>query len=105
MKFDVVIGGQVIGEVDIRGAFTISPEQLGKLASLRPQPREHTSGSIALAPSTEADNSADLAVAIGEHAFRAGWQAATHQLSQGVYDVNTAWSAYDPPEDLKGRQL
>ncbi len=49
----------------------------------------------------------DLAVAIGEHAFRAGWEAAKQD------DINQiaghtwwdAWSNYDPPEELKGRSF
>lgn len=49
----------------------------------------------------------DLDIAIGEHAFRAGWVA--HQNSQGFgpsttypKTVDEAWSAYIPPEELCG---
>lgn len=53
------------------------------------------------------DLGSDACVAIGEHAFRAGWEA--HRDSAFVEGrtgesktVDTAWSDYDPPEELKG---
>lgn len=53
------------------------------------------------------DNSSDLAVAIGEHAFRAGWEAACDAMEppgpilwNGT--LEQAWSAYTPPEELCG---
>jgi hypothetical protein len=52
----------------------------------------------------------DLAVAIGEHAFRAGFKAGEHwdtregAPSRGELEER-AWSAYDPPEELKGRNF
>ncbi len=55
------------------------------------------------------DNSSDLAVAIGEHAFKAGYDEGgnNQQVKDrwGAEFVNArekAWSEYDPPEDLKG---
>lgn len=40
----------------------------------------------------------ESALAIGEHAFRAGYLAACDVTE---YDVDKAWSEYDPPEDIK----
>lgn len=51
----------------------------------------------------------DLAIAIGEHAFRAGFEdgAVWGEKRCGYLPsaANVAWSAYDPPEDLKGREF
>lgn len=56
------------------------------------------------------DGSGDAAIAIGEHAFRAGWDAcvqAVHRQMNVSYPDNVAakreaaWSSYDPPEDIK----
>lgn len=55
------------------------------------------------------DGTGDAALAIGEHAFRAGWDAAVEagpewdDLFHGVSDTakEKAWDAYDPPEDIK----
>lgn len=46
----------------------------------------------------------DLAVAIGEHAFTAGWDAAVKhfKLENDFLAHERAWSDYDPPEELKG---
>jgi len=52
---------------------------------------------------------ADAAIAIGEHAFRAGYTAAVeaargyHPLILQNYEtrMDAAWSDYDPPEDIK----
>jgi hypothetical protein len=56
------------------------------------------------------DRDPDLDIAIGEHAFRAGFEAGIvyrnatgYAISNGlVPDVNAAWSAYTPPEELTG---
>lgn len=57
----------------------------------------------------------DVAIAIGEHAFNAGWVAhaeRTFETVNGVkcnrvppQSVDAAWSDYTPPEDLCGRAL
>ena len=52
------------------------------------------------------DGSGDAALAIGEHAFLAGWDAA---MAHANYPTNAesivpkmdAWSEYDPPEEIK----
>lgn len=52
------------------------------------------------------DGTGDAALAIGEHAFGAGWDACCksyglmpgRESGQTKYD---AWSDYDPPEDIK----
>ncbi len=61
------------------------------------------------------DNSSDIAIAIGEDAFIAGWNAAIDfAYSEGFAGAPSgmaesakwdAWSAYDPPEHLKGQTL
>lgn len=49
------------------------------------------------------DGSGDAALAIGEHAFKAGYQKANDEI--GSYAVpeqmEAAWSEYDPPEHIK----
>lgn len=54
------------------------------------------------------DGTGDAAIAIGEHAFRAGYQAAVNEKVEGGYWAprhmdfeNKAWDAYDPPEHIK----
>lgn len=48
---------------------------------------------------------ADNSSAIGEHAFRAGWEASERNRNRKMTDAQTvhqAWSAYTPPDDLCG---
>lgn len=53
----------------------------------------------------------DLAVAIGEHAFRAGFKAGQHyeyykdNEGETAAILETEWGSYDPPEELKGRDF
>jgi len=52
------------------------------------------------------DGSGDAALAIGEHAFRAGYEACLNDACPGgpinyTGTVDEAWDAYDPPEDIK----
>lgn len=52
--------------------------------------------------------SGDDAIAIGEHAFRAGFKAGAPSWDEkldGPYEeaVQSAWNGYDPPEDIKAR--
>lgn len=47
------------------------------------------------------DGSGDAAIAIGEHAFIAGWHAHAQAMHGKEGTVHDAWSAYDPPEDIK----
>lgn len=52
------------------------------------------------------DGTPDAALAIGEHAFGAGWDACcvAYGLKPGRESGQTkyeAWSDYDPPEDIK----
>lgn len=63
------------------------------------------------------DNDSDLAIAIGEHAFNAGFQAALRAaIAEGfhytpmpgdrlVVAQHAAWSDYAPPEELCGRSF
>lgn len=50
----------------------------------------------------------DREIAIGEHAFGAGWDAAVAwcygriNVGDGAAAKQAAWSAYDPPEELCG---
>lgn len=47
----------------------------------------------------------DLDIAIGEDAFRAGWEAAIENLTGQCPDPSAwaiAWAAYTPPEELCG---
>ena len=57
-------------------------------------------------PEDEVMHSSDAAIAIGEDAFAAGWKTALELFDYGPYDypleMHQAWSAYDPPEELKG---
>lgn len=48
----------------------------------------------------------DLAIAIGEDAFRAGFEAGriAHTFP-GPDDAGSAWDAYTPPEELTGRNF
>lgn len=51
------------------------------------------------------ERNADMDVAIGEHAFRAGWYAREALPDVGIgadEQLPAAWSSYDPPEELKG---
>lgn len=54
----------------------------------------------------QAPQGSDLPLAIGEDAFTAGWKAALEMFDYGPNDypaeLHAAWSAYDPPEHLKG---
>ena len=58
---------------------------------------------------TEGDGAGgEAALAIGEHAFRAGFAAAVEAWSKSTAPssgwtdtVSGAWNAYDPPEDIK----
>lgn len=45
----------------------------------------------------------EAALAIGEHAFRAGWAACDATMDDGLVavGVDAAWLAYDPPEHIK----
>lgn len=48
----------------------------------------------------------DAALAIGEHAFRAGFEAGMQSAHAESYEretttVDEAWANYDPPEDIK----
>lgn len=46
--------------------------------------------------------SSDAALAIGEHAFRAGWAARDNKEGPDyASDLEHAWDNYDPPEDIK----
>ena len=45
------------------------------------------------------DGTPDAALAIGEHAFRAGYQACEGKSPWG--NVDSAWDNYDPLEDIK----
>lgn len=52
--------------------------------------------------------STDAALAIGEHAFRAGFEAAIAfvgtdgaEASDVVKELQRSWNEYDPPEDIK----
>jgi hypothetical protein len=51
------------------------------------------------------DGTGDAAVAIGEHAFRAGWDACDEasgvQSERRSTTVERAWGEYDPPEHIK----
>ena len=57
------------------------------------------------------DGTGDAAIAIGEHAFRAGYEACRNDVAHskqvvsypGEYDkhLEAAWGAYDPPEHIK----
>lgn len=47
------------------------------------------------------DDTGDTAIAIAEHAFRAGWDAAYEACKEGIGDCNVAWSEYDPSEHIK----
>lgn len=48
----------------------------------------------------------DLAVAIAEHAFKAGWDARDNKEGPDYdSDRENAWDDYDPPEELKGRNF
>lgn len=54
------------------------------------------------------DGSGDAAIAIGEHAFKAGWDAGNSYAMCVARDAEddlsvreTAWSEYDPPEHIK----
>lgn len=49
------------------------------------------------------DGTGDAALAIGEHAFRAGFEAAERawRNANDAHAQNQAWDAYDPPEDIK----
>ncbi len=60
------------------------------------------------------DSDADLAIAIGEHAHAAGWDACLDWVRGHVALVDAgmdaeakqnAWSAYAPPEELCGRSF
>lgn len=57
----------------------------------------------------ETMDDSDLAVAIGEHAFRAGYEAALAHAQVNPETLHgtwyEAWSEYDPPEELKGRSF
>lgn len=55
------------------------------------------------------DGSGDAAIAIGEHAFRAGYKRAADRarafyptrIESDEAHMEQAWSEYDPPEDIK----
>lgn len=63
----------------------------------------------------EDDNASDLAIAIGKHAFRAGFTACARWLepqysdvdpsAAGLAEIARAWSDYTPPEELCGRDF
>jgi hypothetical protein len=58
-------------------------------------------------PPRVGDGSGDAALAIGEHAFIAGYEAAINIVQAGASAVvnqrrmHQAWLDYDPPEDIK----
>lgn len=52
------------------------------------------------------ENAPDRKIAIGEHAFRAGWKACTDAVfspdTSVTQTADKAWSEYTPPEELCG---
>ena len=43
----------------------------------------------------------EAAIAIGEHAFRAAFEAGMEYADTGLLDVDAAWLAYEPSEAVK----
>jgi hypothetical protein len=103
-------------------AFKVGPKTMQKIFRDNGIENLHDKNMQAVLDAVEAslpdnvDNDGDLAVAIGEDAFNAGWRGGIAFLI-GECDTTAftpkeaasarlrAWSEYDPPEELKGRSF
>jgi hypothetical protein len=105
-RFEKAVLGQMDGRPEAEQEYERAHRVLvGKLNYRQLAAEQRAAEQRADRSSKVGDGTPDAALAIAEHAFRAGYEAGVEDALSGGHgggpDVERAWSTYEPPEDIK----